>query len=68
MTVKDLIPMSAPDNSYELLLPVHKELDLNTIKDFNIDGYIYTDELLEVEFDDEGGPVTYKNIYYFKKA
>lgn len=66
--VKDLIPMIT-DNEFELIVPDHVLLHTDDLKYMNEHGYLYLEELLEVEFEDkEGNVIDYQNIYYFKKV
>ena len=65
--IANLKKESGTQFDYELIVPDNKFLSADNLKYFNENQYIYTGELLEVEFEQEGEKIEHKNIYYFRR-
>lgn len=62
-----LIPLVPCDSEFELVLESWDTLTVEELKELNRRGYLFTGDLLEVEYEDEDGNIEgHYDIYYFK--
>jgi hypothetical protein len=62
-----MLPLVPHVNEFELILEAWETLTVEELKELNRRGYLFTGDLMEVEYEDNDGNIDgHYDIYYFK--